>query len=63
MNVLNLKKSREEENYSPDSDGYWIAGLILAIAILASTIAFNEWLDSGCQLQGRVTWHGKVCIK
>lgn len=36
------------------------APLIFAVVVLA--ISYNVWLDSGCPLEGYMTWHGKECV-
>lgn len=36
-----------------------LAVLIFAVGI---AVAFNVWLDSGCELQGAITWQGKICL-
>ncbi len=36
--------------------------LILFTALLAVGIAYLTWLDSGCELNGVMTWHGKECV-
>lgn len=31
-------------------------------ALVFSLFKFEQWLDDGCNPNGVVTWHGKVCF-
>lgn len=39
-----------------------IATAIAFTALLALGISYLVWLDAGCELNGVMTWAGKVCI-
>lgn len=40
----------------------FLTTVILATVMLAAAISLNVWLDSGCDLNGVLTWHGRECI-
>lgn len=36
---------------------------VIFFTILALSFGYLLWLDSGCELSGAMTWHGKVCVE
>ena len=35
---------------------------VIIILIASAMIGYLIWLDSGCEISGYLTWHGKMCI-
>jgi hypothetical protein len=34
-----------------------------AVILVALAVGYMAWLDSGCEVVGVMTWHGKVCAE
>lgn len=60
--ILDLRKPAEIEIDYSTPDLSWLAAYALAAIVLIAGFAYLYWLDSGCALNGVMTWTGKVCI-
>ena len=36
--------------------------IVIFVLGMIAGFGYLTWLDSGCALQGVMTWHGKVCV-
>ena len=61
-NVLDLRQPVEVEIDYSTPDFSWLAAYALAFILLIAGLLYAHWLDSGCVLNGIMTWSGKVCI-
>lgn len=55
--VLDLRNRKGEVR----GDG-WLAAWILAAVLIVAGLVYFHYLDSGCKVNGIITWGGKSCI-
>lgn len=61
QNILDLRQPTEiEVDFSRPRINWNVVAFFVALAL---GVAYLYWLDSGCALNGIMTWTGKVCIQ